>query len=503
MILPSETRPRVIAALRDARGQARQRTRRRSTATSRCESRAASLRKDTADARRAAARSAASWSPTGARSRCAIIRACRELGIESVAVYSDADATRCTSGWPTSAVRIGPAAAGESYLRVDRDRRGGASRPGAEAIHPGYGFLSENARLRRARVEDAGLVFVGPPPGDAGGARATSWPRARAAERRRAGRPGHLEPCLDGRRTPTRSRAAERVGFPVLVKAAAGGGGRGMRRVDDPGGAPGRGRSRASREAAAAFGDGAVYLERYIERRRATSRCSCSATRTARVVALGERDCSVQRRHQKLVEEAPAPGAHAGDPRGRCTTPRSRVAREVGYTTRRRPSSSSTADGDFHFLEMNARLQVEHGVTELRRGLDLVREQLRVAAGEPLAVAPEDVVARGCAIEVRINAEDPATPFMPVPRRRSRAGRRRPGRASGSTPASRRGASCPLRPDGRQGHGRGRRPAGGVARLRAGARRDPDRRPADRPGLPALAGRQSLALRPAIRHLAR
>ncbi len=347
-----------------------------------------------------------------------IIRACRELGVESVAVYSDADRDAMHVRLADHGVRIGPAPVGESYLRADRMLEAARS-SGAEAIHPGYGFLSEQAAFARACIE-AGLVFVGPTPetlaslGDKLAAR-------RAANS--VGVPiasGTFEPLpVDG--TPESLAAirevAQKIGYPVLVKAAAGGGGRGMRRVDEPGDLDVAVTS-AAREAAAAFGDGAVYLERYLEGARHIE-VQLLGDDSGTVIAIGERDCTVQRRHQKLVEEAPAAGLSAGE-RRELHQLAIRVAQSVGVRNAVTAEFLVDRQGTPAFLEVNARLQVEHGVTELASGLDIVQEQLFLAAGHPLSAAAMAAADHATnpsvhAIEVRVSAEDPARDFAPTP----------------------------------------------------------------------------------------
>ena len=338
-----------------------------------------------------------------------IIRACRELGIESVATYSDADADAIHVQMADTSERIGGAAAADSYLSSDAVLAA-ATRSGAEAIHPGYGFLSENAAFARA-VEAAGLVFVGPPPdtleslGDKLAAR-----RSVAA----AGVPivpGLLVPLVADGDGSVAGVDLSGVGFPALLKAAAGGGGRGMRRVED------RAQLEAAlpaagREAAAAFGDGTIYLEQLISPARHVE-VQLLGDRHGNLAVLGERDCSVQRRHQKLVEESPSP-AVVPTLRAALAESARRVAGTVAFHNAATVEFLVDADGGHYFLEMNTRLQVEHCVTELVTGLDLVAWQIRVAAGEQL---PESVLAAttmGHAIEVRVYAEDPHQRFAPV-----------------------------------------------------------------------------------------
>ncbi|HEX5450870.1 MAG TPA: biotin carboxylase N-terminal domain-containing protein [Candidatus Limnocylindrales bacterium] len=344
-----------------------------------------------------------------------IIRACRDLGIETVAVYSDADLGTAHVRAADRAVRLGPAPAAESYLCIERVVAA-ARAAGAEAVHPGYGFLSERADFGQACI-DAGLAFVGPAPtvlaglGDKLAARRTAVAAGVPIV------PGTLAPApIDPSRLPALIEEAESIGWPLLVKASAGGGGRGMRRVDRSGELAAA-LSSASAEAAASFGDGTVYLERLVEGARHVEVQLLGDAHA--VVALGERDCSVQRRHQKLIEEAPAPGLDAASRRvlhGYAVA----MARAVGLTNAATAEFLLEPDGNLRFLEVNARLQVEHGVTELVTGLDLVAEQIRLAAGQPLSEAAVAANARateplGHAIEVRISAEDPARAFAPFP----------------------------------------------------------------------------------------
>ena len=348
-----------------------------------------------------------------------IIRACHELGMEAVAVYSDADAGALHVHQADFAVRIGPPPPTESYLRIDAIVEA-ALAYGAEAIHPGYGFLSERAAFARA-VEDAGLVFIGPPSvviealGDK--VRAREIARSAGVE----GVPGTREPVAVDRPDGLDAimAEAERIGFPLLVKAAAGGGGRGMRRVASPSELP-VALAAGSAEAASAFGDGAVFLEREIRPARHIE-VQLLGDALGSIVAIGERDCSLQRRHQKLIEEAPAPGLTAAE-RRHLHDLAVRVATAGGLRNAATAEFLRDADGVFHFLEVNTRLQVEHGVTELVAGIDIVHEQFRLAAGEPLSAAARTAAARavepsGHAIEVRLAAEDPARDFAPGPGR--------------------------------------------------------------------------------------
>jgi acetyl/propionyl-CoA carboxylase alpha subunit len=345
-----------------------------------------------------------------------IFRTCRELGIESVAVYSDADAGAGHVRAADVAVRIGRAPALESYLRIDAILDA-ARRTGAEAVHPGYGFLAERAEFAAA-VEAAGLVFVGPDAATIGrlgdklaarrGAVAVGVPVV----------PGTLEPAPTDRPDTVAAILAEadRIGYPLLVKAAAGGGGRGMRRVERAADLPAA-LAAGAHESSSAFGDGTVYLEREILPARHIE-VQLLGDSSGAVVALGERDCSIQRRHQKLVEEAPAPGLAPAD-RRELHELAVRIAAAAGLRNAATAEFLRDADGRFWFLEVNTRLQVEHGVTELVTGLDIVAEQFHLAAGAPLSPAVLAAAARaespiGHAIEVRLSAEDPGRAFAPA-----------------------------------------------------------------------------------------
>jgi acetyl/propionyl-CoA carboxylase alpha subunit len=348
-----------------------------------------------------------------------IIRACHEAGMEAIAIYSDADSDALHVRLADLAIRIGPAAPTDSYLRGDAIVAAAVA-SGAEAIHPGYGFLAERASFARA-VEDAGLVFVGPPASviDALGDKLHARRVARDVDVPVV--PGTLEPAAVDRPDRVASIVAEAdaIGYPLLVKAAAGGGGRGMRRVASSDALPAA-LAGGSSEAASAFGDGAVYLERELVPARHIE-VQLLGDAAGRVVAIGERDCSLQRRHQKLVEEAPAPGLTI-DERRRLHELATRVATAAGLRNAATAEFLRAADGSFYFLEVNTRLQVEHGVTELVTGLDIVQEQFALAAGRPLSSEAEHAAARaaeptGHAIEVRITAEDPARDFSPGPGR--------------------------------------------------------------------------------------
>ena len=337
-----------------------------------------------------------------------VIRTLRRLGIRSVAVHSDADAGARHVREADVAVRIGPAPARESYLSIGRVLDA-AARTGAQAIHPGYGFLSENTAFAQA-CADAGVVFVGPP------ARAVEVMGDKIRAKQTVSRAG--VPVVPGRSEPGMTdadlaEAAAEVGFPVLVKPSAGGGGKGMRLVHEPA-ALAEALASARREAASSFGDDTLFLERFVTRPRHIE-VQVLADAHGRAVHLGERECSLQRRHQKVVEEAPSPLLDA-EQRARYGALAVTTAEAVGYTgvgTVEFIVSGDTADEPF-FMEMNTRLQVEHPVTELVTGLDLVEQQLRVAAGEPLGFAQEDVRLDGHSVEVRVYAEDPARGFLPT-----------------------------------------------------------------------------------------
>jgi acetyl-CoA carboxylase biotin carboxylase subunit len=342
-----------------------------------------------------------------------VIRTCRRLGIETVLAVSDADAGALPARLADQVVRIGPAPASASYLNVGAVV-GAAVATGADAVHPGYGFLSENARLARACVA-AGIVFVGPGPEvlEATGDKLAAREHAVAA-----GLPvlpgSHVTPAA-GSGSP--AEVTRRIGFPVLVKAAGGGGGRGLRVVRDPA-ALEHAVAVASAEAEAAFGDPRVYLERYVERGRHVEVQLLGDGE--HVIHLGDRDCSVQRRYQKLIEEAPAPGLGDGlreRLRAAAVTLGERLRYQGAGTVEFLvdADSASSGGGAFYFLEVNARVQVEHPVTEAVTGIDIVAEQLALAEGRPLRLKQADVALAGHAIEVRLNAEDPASDFRPCP----------------------------------------------------------------------------------------
>ncbi|NMD55042.1 MULTISPECIES: biotin carboxylase N-terminal domain-containing protein [Tsukamurella] len=339
---------------------------------------------------------------------CRVIDTLRTLGIASVAVYSDADADARHVKLADEAVRLGPAAATESYLRIDKVVEA-ARATGADAVHPGYGFLSENAAFARA-LSEAGIEFLGPPVEsiETMGDKITA--RAAVVERDVPVVPGISRPGLTD---ADLIDAADGIGFPVLIKPSAGGGGKGMHRVENPADLPAA-VAAARREAAAAFGDDTLFMEHFVDTPRHIE-VQVLADKHGNVIHLGERECSLQRRHQKVIEEAPSAlldeATRADIGRAACD-----AARSVGYTgvgTVEFIVSAKRPD-QFFFMEMNTRLQVEHPVTELVTGVDLVEQQIRVANGEVLAIAQEDVTLTGHAVEARVYAEDPAAGFLPT-----------------------------------------------------------------------------------------
>jgi acetyl-CoA carboxylase, biotin carboxylase subunit len=337
-----------------------------------------------------------------------VIRALHELGVEAVAVYSTADEDALHVRLADRSVRIGPPAAAESYLNIPA-LIAAAETTVCEAVHPGYGFVSENADFVRA-CEDNDLVFIGPPTA----VMERMGDKARAkAEMRAAGVP--LVPGTEGVAGRDDARvAAEELGFPVLLKAAAGGGGKGMRMVLEPSELDDAYR-RASAEAQAAFGDGSLYVEKVITpARHVEIQVLCDDH--GHVLTCGERECSVQRRHQKLIEESPSP-ALDDERREEMEAAAERACKHIGYRNAGTFEFLVGPDGSFFFIELNARLQVEHPVTEAIVGIDLVREQVRIATGDALAHGGRAGPRRGHAIELRINAEDPARGFTPAPGR--------------------------------------------------------------------------------------
>jgi acetyl-CoA carboxylase biotin carboxylase subunit len=334
-----------------------------------------------------------------------VIRACREMGIGSVAVYSDADARAPHVREADEAVHVGAPPSSESYLKGDRIIEA-AQRVGAQAIHPGYGFLSEREWFARA-VRDAGLVFIGPPPEAIAAMGSKTAARQLAIKANVPVVPGTTEPLRDAAEA---REIAERFGYPVLLKAAAGGGGKGMRVVREPGEMD-NALGTAQREAKNAFGDDAVYVEKYIVGPRHVE-IQVLGDQHGTMLSLNERECSVQRRHQKMIEEAPSV-AVTPEIRKAMGETAVRAASAAGYYNAGTCEFLLDKDGKFYFLEMNTRLQVEHPVTELVTGIDLVHWQIRVAAGERLPFKQEEIVPRGWAIECRITSEDPANGFLP------------------------------------------------------------------------------------------
>jgi acetyl-CoA carboxylase biotin carboxylase subunit len=337
-----------------------------------------------------------------------VIRACRELEVRTVAVYSQADADSLHVRLADEAVCIGPPPARQSYLKPDRILSA-ASITRAEAIHPGYGFLAENAHFAEV-CERSGVRFIGPAAASIRALGDKSNARRLAAERGVPIVPGSPGPV---RELEQARRLADEIGFPLIVKASAGGGGKGMRVVSDAGALESQ-LATASAEAAAAFGDPAVYLERYIEGPRHVE-IQLLLDEMGEGVHLGERDCSIQRRHQKLLEESPSPALSAAK-RREIGDAALEVARAAAYRNAGTVEFLLDAGGRFYFMEMNTRIQVEHPVTEMVTGLDLVKSQIRIAAGEPLGIAQADVRLDGHSLECRVNAEDPER-FLPCPGR--------------------------------------------------------------------------------------
>lgn len=336
-----------------------------------------------------------------------IIRACRDLGIKTVAVYSEADEQSLPVQLADGAICIGPAVASESYLKASHIIAS-AEIADVDAIHPGFGFLSEDADFAE-QVEKCKIRFVGPP------SEAIRLMGDKASARMMAAKAG--VPTVPGSKGVISDEKealafAEEIGFPVLIKAVAGGGGRGMR-VAHSAHSLSKEFTAARLEAEKAFGNGAVYIEKYLERPRHIE-IQILADAHGNVVHLGERDCSVQRRHQKVIEEAPSPFV-SPELRARMGEAAVKLAKSCGYRNAGTVEFLVTAEGDFYFIEMNTRIQVEHPVTEQITGIDLVREQIRIASGEPLGYTQEDIEFRGHAIECRICAENPARNFAPSP----------------------------------------------------------------------------------------
>ena len=334
-----------------------------------------------------------------------IIRACRELGVRSVAVYSDADARAPHVREADEAVNIGPAPSSQSYL-LGENIIAVAKRIGADAIHPGYGFLSEREWFARA-VRDAGLVWIGPPAEAIAAMGSKTAARTLAVQNGVPIVPGTTEPLRDA---DAARAVAEEFGYPVLLKAAAGGGGKGMRVVREESELESS-LDAARREAKNAFGDDAVYVEKYIEGPRHVE-IQILADSHGNVLSLGERECSVQRRHQKMLEEVPSI-AVSPELRQKMGETAVRAARAAGYVNAGTCEFLLDRNGNFYFLEMNTRLQVEHPVTELVTGIDLVQWQIRIASGEKLPFRQDEIVPKGWAIECRITSEDTANGFLP------------------------------------------------------------------------------------------
>jgi len=334
-----------------------------------------------------------------------VTRTLREMGIASVAVYSEADRAALHVRTADEAYPIGPAPAAESYLRVDKIVSV-AKQAGCDAVHPGYGFLSENPALPEA-CERAGIVFIGPPPS---AMRAMGSKTAARDKMSAAGVP--IVPGARCETTDEATAAATKIGFPVMLKAASGGGGKGMRLVQNAG-EMASAWERARSEAKKFFGDDTVYIEKAIIRPRHVE-IQVLGDREGNLVHVFERDCSIQRRNQKVVEETPSPAA-SRELVARMGAIAVQGAKAVGYFSAGTFEFLLAEDGSFYFLEMNTRLQVEHPVTELVTGLDLVREMVRVAQGEPLGFAQGDLASRGAAIECRVYAEDPSNGFLPSP----------------------------------------------------------------------------------------
>jgi acetyl-CoA carboxylase biotin carboxylase subunit len=334
-----------------------------------------------------------------------VIRACRDLGIRSAAVFSDVDRGALHVRLADEAYPIGPAPSAQSYLVIEKIIEA-AKKSGAEAIHPGYGFLAENAAFAQA-CSDAGIIFIGPP------ASAIQMMGDKMAARRAIKKAG--VPIVPGTESPVDNEndtidIAKQIGYPVLIKAAAGGGGKGMRIVHDEKEIKSALRG-AKSEAKSAFGDDRVYIEKYLPRPRHIE-IQVIADSHGNCVYLGERECSIQRRHQKVIEEAPSPLVDS-PMRKKMGEAAVAAAMAAGYVNAGTIEFLADDDRNFYFLEMNTRLQVEHPVTELVTGFDLAVEQIRIASGERLSFSQEDVVIRGHAIECRIYAEDPASDFLP------------------------------------------------------------------------------------------
>ncbi|HEX4999620.1 MAG TPA: acetyl-CoA carboxylase biotin carboxylase subunit [Terriglobia bacterium] len=338
-----------------------------------------------------------------------VIRACREMRIATAAVYSEADRGALHARMADEAFPIGPAPAIQSYLLIERIMDA-AARAGADAIHPGYGFLAENAALAEA-CEAGGVTFIGPSPAS------MRLMGLKVESRRAVARsgapivPGSTDPITDDRAAKS---LADSIGYPIMLKASAGGGGKGMRLVAAAKELESA-LSATRAEAAAAFGDDAIYIEKFIEQPRHIE-IQVLADRHGAAITLGERECTIQRRHQKVIEECPSPIVDA-DLRRRMSEAALQVARAASYTNAGTVEFLVDRNRQFYFLEMNTRLQVEHPITEMVTGVDIVQQQIRIAAGEPLSLKQDDVSLRGAAIECRVYAEDPDNNFFPSPGR--------------------------------------------------------------------------------------
>lgn len=336
-----------------------------------------------------------------------IIRACRELGIKSVAVYSEADKDSMHAQLADEAVCIGPAPAAESYLNMERILSATIA-AGADAIHPGFGFLSENSKFARM-CEKCSIVFIGPSADIIDRMGNKSEARKTMMEAGVPVVPGTKEPVYDAKEG---HKIADEMGYPVIVKASSGGGGKGMR-IAETSEVFESNFLNAQRESEKAFGDDTMYIEKYVVAPRHVE-VQIIADSHGNVVQLGERDCSVQRRHQKMIEESPCPAIDEGlrEEMGKTAVA---AAKAVGYESAGTIEFLLDAEGHYYFMEMNTRIQVEHPVTELVTGTDLIKEQIWAAEGKELSIRQEDVVMHGHAIECRINAEDPKRGFMPCP----------------------------------------------------------------------------------------
>ena len=336
---------------------------------------------------------------------CRVIRSCRKLGIGSVAVYSEADADALHVRMADEAVFVGPPPAAESYLQIEKIVEA-CKATGADAVHPGYGFLSENAAFAEA-LKAEGITFIGPPVNAIGAMGDKIESKRLAAEAGVSTVPGHPDPVND---VAVATRIAAEIGYPVMIKAAAGGGGKGMRIAFDESEIK-EGLERSQSEARSSFGDDRVFIEKYIQEPRHIE-IQVLGDQQGHVIYLGERECSIQRRHQKVIEEAPSPFLDEAT-RKAMGEQSVALAKAVGYFSAGTVEFIVDRDKNFYFLEMNTRLQVEHPVTELVTGIDLVEQMIHIAAGKPLSLKQEDVALNGWAVEARVYAEDPSRGFLP------------------------------------------------------------------------------------------